>query len=135
MMILVMVIKKMALIIDITIITTMTAFVRKGKNLVRKIKRKKYRWIEKIFIDQEKLGETKNNVGGGIDQREEICKRNKAGGKHTEREAGQETMKDEKRRGLVSLIDSRRERKRRSGKNKRLTERQGFDGQGWGESE
>lgn len=63
MMILVMVIKKMALIIDITIITTMTAFVRKGKNLVRKIKRKKYRWIEKIFIDQEKLGETKNNVG------------------------------------------------------------------------
>ena len=63
MMILVMVIKKMALIIDITIITTMTVFVRKGKNLVRKIKRKKYRWIEKIFIDQEKLGETKNNVG------------------------------------------------------------------------
>ena len=62
-MILVMVIKKMALIIDITIITIMTAFVRKGKNLVRKIKRKKYRWIEKIFIDQEKFGETKNNVG------------------------------------------------------------------------
>ena len=40
----------------------MTAFVRKGEILLRKIKRKN-RCREKIFMDQETLGETKKNVG------------------------------------------------------------------------
>ena len=62
MIILVIVIKKMAFIVEVMIITIMTAFVRKGEILLRKIKRNK-RCREKIFIDREELGETKNNVG------------------------------------------------------------------------
>ena len=41
-MILVMAIKKMALMVEVTIITNMTAFVRKAEILVRKIKRKNW---------------------------------------------------------------------------------------------